>query len=172
MSTQAPYGFSARGGLTRNPYNLSCSTFGSSSGSAVAVAANLAMAALGTETDGSIITPSAVAGVVGLKPTFDARFLRGMVPVARSMDTVRLPEALTQQVGAIARTAIDTALLAKVIAGDVVTTADFSTKAVQLPAVSPRTPSDLRGSASASSPTRTGRTRTSPSTGPRWTARC
>jgi amidase len=65
-------GWSARGGLTRNPYVLDRSACGSSSGSAAAVAADLCAAALGTETDGSIICPSSACGVVGMKPTLAA----------------------------------------------------------------------------------------------------
>ena len=58
-----------RQGLTRNPYALDRNTSGSSSGSAVAVAANLCAVAVGTETDGSIVSPSSVNGIVGIKPT-------------------------------------------------------------------------------------------------------
>ena len=62
-------GWSGRGGLTRNPYVLDRNPSGSSSGSGAAVAANLCVAAIGTETDGSITSPSAYNGIVGLKPT-------------------------------------------------------------------------------------------------------
>jgi len=68
-STHSTSGWSGRGGLTRNPYALDRNTSGSSSGSAVAVAANLCAVAVGTETDGSIVSPSSLNGIVGLKPT-------------------------------------------------------------------------------------------------------
>src|SRR5439155_8851592 len=68
-STASSSGWSGRGGQARNPYVLNRSPCGSSSGSAVAVAANLAVAALGTETDGSILCPASSNGVVGIKPT-------------------------------------------------------------------------------------------------------
>ncbi|CAB3644788.1 Glutamyl-tRNA(Gln) amidotransferase subunit A, chloroplastic/mitochondrial [Paraburkholderia sediminicola] len=68
-STRATSGWSARGGLTRNPYALDRNTSGSSSGSAAAVAAGLVAMAIGTETDGSIVSPASICGVVGLKPT-------------------------------------------------------------------------------------------------------
>ncbi len=86
-STHATSGWSAVGGLTRNPYVLDRSACGSSSGSAVAVAAGLAPASLGTETDGSIVCPASMNGVVGLKPTVGLLSRRGIVPVARSQDT-------------------------------------------------------------------------------------
>lgn len=90
-------GWSGRGGTTRNPYNLRESADGSSSGSAVAVAANLCMAALGTETDGSIIAPASVASVVGVKPTVHNVPLQGIIPFSPSQDSV----------GPIARTVTD-----------------------------------------------------------------
>src|SRR6185437_3029026 len=68
-STHSSSGWSARGGQARNPYALDRSPCGSSSGSASAVAANLCVAAVGTETDGSILCPAAINGVVGIKPT-------------------------------------------------------------------------------------------------------
>ena len=68
-STRSTSGWSGRGGLTRNPYVLDRNACGSSTGSAVAVAANLCAAAIGTETDGSIVCPATANGIVGLKPT-------------------------------------------------------------------------------------------------------
>ncbi|KAJ9071999.1 hypothetical protein DSO57_1015924 [Entomophthora muscae] len=81
--------------------------FGSSSGSAVAVAANLAMAALGTETDGSLVGPSSVCSVVALKPAFNAVSNDGVIPLAKSMDTV----------GAITRCAKDNLVISSSIMG-------------------------------------------------------
>jgi amidase len=69
-STHSVSGWSARGGQTRNPYALDRNPCGSSSGSAVAVAANLCVAAIGTETDGSVVCPSSVNGIVGVKPSW------------------------------------------------------------------------------------------------------
>src|SRR5215831_8343508 len=80
-------GWSAVGGLTRNPYVLDRTPCGSSSGSAVAVAASLTAASLGTETDGSITCPASVNGVVGLKPTFGLLHQDHIVPIAHSQDT-------------------------------------------------------------------------------------
>jgi amidase len=100
-------GWSGRGGLTRNPYALDRNPSGSSSGSAVAVAASLCAAAIGTETDGSIISPSSVCGVVGIKPTVGLVSRSGIIPISRSQDTA----------GPIARTVTDAAILLGVIAG-------------------------------------------------------
>jgi amidase len=86
-STHSVSGWSSRGGQTRNPYALDRNPCGSSSGSAVAVAANLCMAAVGTETDGSIICPSHANGIVGLKPTLGLVSRSGIVPIAHSQDT-------------------------------------------------------------------------------------
>ena len=87
-STSSSSGWSGRGGQTRNPYVLDRSPCGSSSGSAVAVAANLAAASLGTETDGSILCPSSINGIVGIKPTVGLTSRSGVVPIAHSQDTV------------------------------------------------------------------------------------
>jgi amidase len=87
-STASTSGWSARGGQTWNPYVRDRSPCGSSSGSAAAVAANLAMAALGTETDGSIVCPSSVCGVVGVKPTLGLVSTAGVIPIAHSQDCV------------------------------------------------------------------------------------
>jgi amidase len=98
----APFnGWSARGGFTRDPYLLSFDPCGSSSGSAVAPAANLCAAAVGTETDGSVVCPSGNNLVVGLKPTLGLLSQDGIVPIAHSQDTA----------GPIARTVTDVAVL-------------------------------------------------------------
>ncbi|HLQ60864.1 MAG TPA: amidase [Candidatus Acidoferrales bacterium] len=87
-STRSSSGWSARGGQCRNPHVLDRTPCGSSSGSAVAVAAGLCTAALGTETDGSIVCPSSACGVVGVKPTVGLTSTAGVVPIAHSQDTV------------------------------------------------------------------------------------
>lgn len=104
-STRSISGWSSLGGQTRNPYVLDRSPCGSSSGSAVAVAARLAPLAIGTETDGSIVCPAGMNGVVGIKPTIGSVSQRGIVPVAASQDTA----------GPLARTVRDAALLLSVI---------------------------------------------------------
>src|SRR5262249_50905908 len=76
-----PQGWSARGGNTINPYVLSYSSLGSSSGSGVAVAANLCAAAVGTETDGSVVAPSNANCIVGLKPTLGLISQEGIIPI-------------------------------------------------------------------------------------------
>jgi len=81
-------GWSGRGGLTRNPYSLDRNPCGSSSGSAAAVSANLTAVSLGTETDGSIVCPGNVNGVVGLKPTIGLTSRAGVVPISHVQDTV------------------------------------------------------------------------------------
>lgn len=86
-STHSTSGWSARGGLTRNPYVLDRSTCGSSSGTASAIAASLATVGVGTETDGSIICPAAVTGLVGLKPTVGLVSRGGIIPISSSQDT-------------------------------------------------------------------------------------
>lgn len=100
-STHSISGWSAVGGLTRNPYVLDRSACGSSAGSAVAVAADLAVASIGTETDGSIVCPAAMNGVVGLKPTLGLLSGEGIVPIAHSQDTA----------GPIGRSVADVAIL-------------------------------------------------------------
>jgi amidase len=100
-SAHSSSGWSARGGQCRNPYVLDRSPSGSSSGSAVAVAAGLCAAAVGTETDGSIISPSHTCSIVGLKPTVGAVPSEGIIPIAHSQDTA----------GPMARTVKDVALL-------------------------------------------------------------
>ena len=106
-STHSSSGWSGRGGQGRNPYALDRSPCGSSSGSASAVAANLAVVSLGTETDGSILCPASVNSVVGIKPTVGLTSRSGVVPVAHSQDTV----------GPFARTVADAAAVLAAIAG-------------------------------------------------------
>lgn len=106
-STHSVSGWSSRGGQTRNPYALDRNPCGSSSGSAVAVAANLCAAAVGTETDGSIICPSQTCGIVGIKPTLGLVSRAGIIPIAHSQDTA----------GPMARTVADAALLLAALAG-------------------------------------------------------
>ena len=100
-------GWSAVGGLTRNPYSLDRTAAGSSSGSAVAVAARMVMMAVGTETDASIVSPAAVNGVVGLKPTYGRVSCHGLIPLGRSFDVP----------GPMARTVTDAARLLAALAG-------------------------------------------------------
>ena len=104
-STRSTSGWSSLGGQTRNPYVLDRSPCGSSSGSAVAVASGLVPLAIGTETDGSIVCPSAMNGVAGIKPTLGLLSGHGIVPIARSQDTA----------GPIARNVRDAALLLRAI---------------------------------------------------------
>src|SRR5436190_6684704 len=100
-------GWSGRGGLTKNPYVLNRNTSGSSSGSAVAVAANLCAAGIGTETDGSIISPSSINGIVGIKPTVGLVSRSGVIPISHTQDTA----------GPMARTVRDAAILLGALAG-------------------------------------------------------
>ena len=86
-STRSTSGWSARGGLTLNPYALDRNTSGSSSGSGASMAASLAAIAVGTETDGSITSPASVASLVGIKPTVGLVSRAGIVPIAHSQDT-------------------------------------------------------------------------------------
>jgi amidase len=103
----ASSGWSARGGLTHNPYILDRSASGSSSGSGAAVSASLAAVALGTETDGSILSPSSACGLVGIKPTVGLTSRAGVIPIARSQDTV----------GPMARTVTDAAITLGALVG-------------------------------------------------------
>lgn len=106
-SSRSLSGWSSIGGQTRNPYALDRSPCGSSSGTAVAVAANMTAVGIGTETDGSILCPAAVNGVVGLKPTVGLVSRNGIVPIAPSQDTA----------GPMARSVEDAAILLAAIAG-------------------------------------------------------
>lgn len=100
-STSSSSGWSGRGGQVRNPYCLDRSPCGSSSGSGAAVAANMCTIGIGTETDGSIVCPSGVNGVVGIKPTLGLWGRSGIIPIAHSQDTA----------GPMARTVKDAAIL-------------------------------------------------------------
>jgi amidase len=105
-SEKSSSGWSAMGGQTHNPFALERSPSGSSSGSAVAVAAGLSPIAIATETDGSILSPSAVCGIVGIKPTVGLVSRRGIIPIAESQDTA----------GPMARSVADAAALLAIIA--------------------------------------------------------
>lgn len=107
-STRSTSGWSGRGRQTRNPYVLDRSPGGSSSGSAAAASANLAVAALGTETDGSIMSPSAACGVVGIKPTVGLTSRAGIIPISFTQDSV----------GPHARCVADAAAVLAAIIGD------------------------------------------------------
>ncbi|MBN2410287.1 amidase [candidate division KSB1 bacterium] len=115
-STRSTSGWSGRGGQTKNPYVLDRNPCGSSSGSAAAVSANLCAVALGTETDGSVVCPSHVNGIVGIKPTLGLVSRSGIIPIAHSQDTA----------GPMARTVTDAAILLGAMTGpdpeDAVTT--------------------------------------------------
>ncbi|MGB5246694.1 MAG: amidase [Woeseia sp.] len=100
-SKDSSSGWSSVGGQTRNAYDPARNPCGSSSGSAVAVSANLSVLAVGTETDGSIICPSSINGIVGIKPTLGLVSRDGIIPIAHSQDTA----------GPMARTVQDAALL-------------------------------------------------------------
>ncbi len=100
-STHSTSGWSARGGLVRNPYVLERNACGSSSGTGAAIAAHLAAIGVGTETDGSIVCPSAASGLVGIKPTVGLVSRSGIVPISHTQDTA----------GPMARTVADAAAL-------------------------------------------------------------
>ena len=106
-STRSTSGWSGRGGQVRNPHALDRNPCGSSSGSAVAAAADLCAAAVGTETDGSITCPAAMNGVVGLKPTVGLISRSGVIPISHSQDTA----------GPMGRSVEDVALLLAGLAG-------------------------------------------------------
>jgi len=106
-SPHATSGWSGRGGLTRNPYALDRNACGSSSGTGAGIAAGLAVAGIGTETDGSIVCPASINGLVGIKPTLGLVSRAGIVPIAHSQDTA----------GPMTRSVADAAALLSVIAG-------------------------------------------------------
>lgn len=106
-SNDSSSGWSGRGGQTRNPYILDRTPCGSSSGSGAAIAANLAAVAIGTETDGSIVCPSSINGIVGIKPTLGLVSRSGIIPIAHSQDTA----------GPMCRTVADAAAVLGAIVG-------------------------------------------------------
>ena len=106
-STRSSSGWSSRGGQTKNPCVLDRNPCGSSSGSAVAVAANLCTVAVGTETDGSIIAPSSFTGIVGMKPTVGLLSRSGIIPISKTQDTA----------GPMTRTVKDAAILLAAMTG-------------------------------------------------------
>ncbi len=106
-SSHSTSGWSGRGGQTRNPYALDRNPSGSSSGSGAAVAASLCAAAVGTETDGSIVSPSSINGIVGIKPTVGLIPGAGIVPISHRQDTA----------GPMARTVMDAAILLGALVG-------------------------------------------------------
>jgi amidase len=106
-SNKSSSGWSGRGGQTRNPYVLDRNPCGSSSGSGAAVAANLCAAAIGTETDGSVVCPSSANSLVGIKPTVGLVSRAGIIPISHSQDTA----------GPMTRTVRDAALLLSAIVG-------------------------------------------------------
>ena len=106
-STHSSSGWSGRGGQCRNPYALDRTPSGSSSGSGVAVSANLCAVAIGTETDGSIVSPSTCCGIVGIKPTLGLVSRTGVIPIAHSQDTA----------GPMARSVADAATLLGALTG-------------------------------------------------------
>ena len=106
-STRSSSGWSGRGGQCRNPYDLSRNPCGSSSGSAVSVSANLAPLSIGTETNGSIVCPAGVCGIVGIKPTVGLVGRSGIIPISHTQDSA----------GPMARTVADAALLLGALTG-------------------------------------------------------
>ena len=106
-STRSSSGWSSVGGQTLNPYDTQRSPCGSSSGSAVAVAANLTTVSIGTETDGSVVCPAGSNGIVGIKPTLGLVSRSGIIPIAHSQDTA----------GPMGRTVRDAAILLTAITG-------------------------------------------------------
>ena len=106
-SSHSTSGWSGRGGLTRNPYALDRNPCGSSSGTGAGVSANLCIAGVGTETDGSVVCPSSANGLVGLKPTVGLVSRSGIIPISQSQDTA----------GPMARTVRDVAMMLSAMAG-------------------------------------------------------
>ena len=118
-STHSSSGWSGRGGQAKNPYVLDRNPCGSSSGSGGAVSANLCAAAIGTETDGSIVCPSSANGIVGIKPTLGLVSRSGIIPIAHSQDTA----------GPMARTVRDAAIILNALTG--IDPRDPATRAAQ-----------------------------------------
>ena len=118
-STRSSSGWSGRGGQTRNPYALDRTPSGSSSGSGVAAAANFCAVAVGTETDGSVVSPSAASSLVGLKPTVGLVSRSGIIPISHTQDTA----------GPMTRTVADAAALLSALVG--IDPADAATAASQ-----------------------------------------
>ncbi len=106
-SSSSSSGWSSRGGQTKNPYILDHSPCGSSAGSGVAVAANFCAIAIGTETDGSIVCPASVNGIVGIKPTVGLVSRSGIIPISHTQDTA----------GPMARTVKDATILLDAMIG-------------------------------------------------------
>ncbi len=106
-SNRSSSGWSSQGGQTKNPYDPTRNPCGSSSGSGVSVSANLTAVAVGTETDGSVVCPSGVNGIVGIKPTLGLISRSGIIPIAHSQDTA----------GPMARTVRDAAILLTAMTG-------------------------------------------------------
>ncbi len=106
-SNRSSSGWSGRGGQTRNPYMINRNPCGSSSGTGVAVSANLCVAGIGTETDGSVVCPSSTNGLVGIKPTVGLCSRSGIIPISQSQDTA----------GPMARTVTDAAILLGILTG-------------------------------------------------------
>jgi amidase len=121
-SNHSTSGWSARGGLTRNPYALDRNACGSSSGSGAASSANFCSVAVGTETDGSVVCPSSVNGIVGIKPTVGLVSRSGIIPISHTQDTA----------GPMARTVEDAAILLGALAG--IDADDSATSSSQRPA--------------------------------------
>ncbi len=128
-------GWSSRGGLTRNPHDRARTASGSSSGSGAAIAADFAVAAIGTETDGSITSPASACGIVGLKPTLGSLSRSGIIPIAHSQDTA----------GPMTRCVADAALVFAALRG--VDPTDSATKASRphLASAIPLDPGSLKG---------------------------
>ena len=106
-STRSTSGWSSRGGQTKNPYLLTRNPSGSSAGSGSAVSANLCVVAIGTETNGSVVSPSSVNGIVGIKPTVGLLSRSGIIPISKTQDTA----------GPMARTVRDAAIFLGALAG-------------------------------------------------------
>lgn len=136
-STHSTSGWSGRGGQTKNPYALDRNPCGSSSGSGAAVSANLCAAAIGTETDGSIVCPAGANGVVGIKPTVGLTSRSGIIPISHTQDGA----------GPLARTVRDAAIVLGAMTG--VDSVDSATSASQGKAFSDYTkfldPNGLKG---------------------------